>query len=195
LCFQSAHGWVRTQSNVGASIHAGIEIVADHSGRMNGLFADRPHRNDPSRPNSLIQHTKTPTPSPTQPYPNLSGIDHALIHFPARSRASFTRDAPAAAVAARRRHQAPPLDARSGRTWPLNADDGHGEDGGRPCQARPWRILTSSSAAPRLRLSEMEDLLHGVRVDLAHRPSGERSSPLLVPRVGFAKISPVRVSS
>jgi hypothetical protein len=41
----------------------------------------------------------------------------------------------------------------------------------------------------------MEDLLHGVRVDLAHRPSGERSSPLLVPRVGFAKISRVRVSS
>jgi hypothetical protein len=47
---------------------------------------------------------------------------------------------------------------------------------------------------PRL---EMEILLHGVRVDLARRPSGEPLTPLLCPRVrlGFAKICRVRVSS
>jgi hypothetical protein len=49
----------------------------------------------------------------------------------------------------------------------------------------------------RLRLPEMEVLLHGVRVDLARRPSGEPLTPLLRPKVrlGFAKICRVRVYS
>jgi hypothetical protein len=49
----------------------------------------------------------------------------------------------------------------------------------------------------RPRLPEMEVLLHGIRVDLARRLSGEPLTPLIRPRVrfGFAKICRVRVSS
>jgi hypothetical protein len=48
---------------------------------------------------------------------------------------------------------------------------------------------------PRLRLPEMEDLLHGVRVDLVRRPSGEPLLRCSFLGIGFAKISRVRVSS
>jgi hypothetical protein len=49
---------------------------------------------------------------------------------------------------------------------------------------------------PRLHLPEMEDLLHGVRVDLARLPSGDPLTPLLlVQGLGFAKISRFRVST
>jgi hypothetical protein len=47
----------------------------------------------------------------------------------------------------------------------------------------------------RLRLPEMEDLLDGVRVGLARRPSGEPLLRCSVLGLGFAKISRVRVSS
>jgi hypothetical protein len=48
---------------------------------------------------------------------------------------------------------------------------------------------------PRLRLPEMEALLHGVRVDLVRRPSGEPLLRCSFLGLGFAKISRVRVSS
>jgi hypothetical protein len=47
----------------------------------------------------------------------------------------------------------------------------------------------------RLRLPEMEDLFHGVRVDLVRRPSGEPLLRCSFLGIGFAKISRVRVSS
>jgi hypothetical protein len=42
----------------------------------------------------------------------------------------------------------------------------------------------------RPRLPEMEVLLHGVRVDLPRRPSGEPLTPLLRPRVRVCKSLP-----
>jgi hypothetical protein len=47
---------------------------------------------------------------------------------------------------------------------------------------------------PRLHLPEMEDLLHGVRVDLARRPSGEPLLRCSVLGLGHANLR-VRVSS
>jgi hypothetical protein len=57
----------------------GDRIVASHSALRNCLFADRAHRNDPSRLNRPIQRTKTHTPYPTQPYLAGTGsINHAI---------------------------------------------------------------------------------------------------------------------
>jgi hypothetical protein len=86
------------------------------------------------------------------------------------------------------------------RPWPTAAaGPGRGRRpwrgaGPRPCQARPWRIPSSSSART-CALPEMEDLLHGVRVDLVRRPSGELLLRCSVRGLGFTKISRVRVLS
>jgi hypothetical protein len=75
---------------------------------------------------------------------------------------------------------------RSGRTWPFNVDDDHGEER----TTIPGAAMADPKQQQRLRLPEMEVLLHGVRVDLARRPSGEPLTPLLRPSVRVCKNLP-----
>jgi hypothetical protein len=146
---------------------SGNRNVASHSALRNCLFADRPHRNNPSRPNladPTHHESKTHTPYPTQPsFLRSHSCCWPPIHFLPPLTLLCSRCA-SHRRAARRRYQAPPPAVRSGRTWPLNAaaDDDHGEEqdpdlarrgqGGsqaaaasRACACRRWR---SSSTAP-----------------------------------------------
>jgi hypothetical protein len=110
-------------------------IVASHSARMNGLLADRLHRNDPSRPNLLIQRTKMPSPT--------LSLDRLVTFIPAGSRVPIDLDPLSAAThllcsrcASRRRRCSPALS--SGVPGRPQLQDLAIERG--PWQARPWRI-------------------------------------------------------
>jgi hypothetical protein len=93
--------------------------------------------------------------------------------------------------------KAPLLPVRSGRTWPCTRTTTTAHMGMTLPGAAMADPKQHHQQRPRPRLPETEVLLHGVRVDLARRPSGEPLTPLIRPRVrfGFAKICRVRVSS
>jgi hypothetical protein len=86
--------------------------------------------------------------------------------------------------AARPRHQAPLLDVLGGRTWPFNADATMARRG----TTLPGAALADPKQQQHPRLSEMEDLLHGVCDDLARRPSGEQLLRCSVQGLGFANL-------
>jgi hypothetical protein len=174
FCFSIRIDGYLLKRRADALIHAGIETSP--ATQLSGIASSR------IVPTETIPAVRTsPITLPySQPNPYLAGsINHAIsfLCWPPLTlpclRCAFRprrRCSPAISSAAPGRPQRQDLAVeRSGgrRPW-LGA-------GPRPCQARPRRI-PSSSSAPRLRLPEMEVLLDGVHVGLARRPSGE---PLL----------------
>jgi hypothetical protein len=79
------------------------------------------------------------------------------------------------------------------RLQPPSAATGAGRErrwrgGGRPCHAAAMADPKKLQQCLRLRLPEMEDLLHGVLVDLARRPSGEPLLRCSIQGLGFANL-------